>query len=447
MVQPELSQELWVRLIRQLGDRVGPVGFVYPLLMLAVALKSSVPRDHPLIYSLGALLSLAGAVWLALTARKARTAGPDNWINIREELRVVTLILATLWALLSGFGLYAYPNSDFSVALLFAILGWLSVGAIVFSPDLNLALIFIHLHILPAIIWSYQVRDRFGLALILLFAMIWAALYVVIEWSSAHLRYLLLSQIQLESQSEDLRQSRERAESSSRTRTRFLATISHQIRTPLNGILGVNDLLLDSQLDSQQAELVSLINQSSQRLLHLVNNLLDLSQIDTGKLQLSSVEFDLRRLIEEISRPISIAAAAKGLDWTVRFRREVPTSCLGDPLRLKQVIDNLLRNALKFTDRGSITIEVGMADGGHVLCVVQDTGTGIPPQKIATLFDEFKPDSDDTPSLDGAGLSLAISRKLIDLMGGRIGVQSAPGQGSRVWFEIPVIASTSEIRS
>ncbi|MFO0281826.1 MAG: hypothetical protein ACK532_07900, partial [Acidobacteriota bacterium] len=147
MVQPELSQELWVRLIRQLGDRVGPVGFVYPLLMLAVALKSSVPRDHPLIYSLGALLSLAGAVWLALTARKARTAGPDNWINIREELRVVTLILATLWALLSGFGLYAYPNSDFSVALLFAILGWLSVGAIVFSPDLNLALIFIHLHI------------------------------------------------------------------------------------------------------------------------------------------------------------------------------------------------------------------------------------------------------------------------------------------------------------
>jgi signal transduction histidine kinase len=447
MVSAGMSQELWIRLIRLLGVRVRLVGFVYPLLMVAVALKSSVPRDHPLIFTSGAVLTLAGALWLTLTARKARSASPGNWINIREELRVVTLILTTLWALLSGFGLYAYPNGDFPIFLLFAILGLLSFGAIVFSPDLNLALIFIHLHILPAIIWSYQVRDRFGLALIFLFAIIWAALYLVSEWSSAHLRHLLLSQIQLESQAEDLRQSREHAKSSSSSRTRFFAMISHQIRTPLNGILGVNDLLLNSQLDSRQAELASLINQSSQRLLHLVNNLLDLFEIDIGKLQLNSVEFDLRHLIEEISSPISIAAAAKGLDWTVRIRREVPSSCCGDPLRVKQVINNLLRNALKFTDRGVISLEVGMADGGHVRCVVEDTGTGIPHQKIATLFDDLKLDYYDTSSLDGAGLSLAISRKLIDLMGGRIGVQSAPGQGSRFWFEIPVIASTSEIRS
>jgi signal transduction histidine kinase len=438
--------ELGLRLTRQLGDRVWLGGLIYPLLLLAVALRTTIPRDHPVLYASGLLLTLAGALWSTRAAYKARTATADLWLGLREELRVATLALATLWALLSGFGLYAYPEGDFPIFLLFAVLPWLSIGAFAFSPDLHLAQIFIHLHILPAMIWSYQVRDRFGISLLFLFALLWVALYLLIERSSAQLRQFLLARIQLESQTEELRQSRDRAQESSRLRTRFLANISHQIRTPLNGIVGVNELLRESPLDSQQTELVSIINQSAQRLHSLVNDLLDLSQVSDGTLQLAPVDFDIRLLIEDLSRPLRLAAETKGLQWTVRIRREVPASCFGDPTRVKQVLHNLMSNALKFTDQGGVTIEVGMADGGHLRCLVEDSGIGIPSSHLNLIFDELN-HTGATPSSGGAGLSLAVSRKLIEMMGGRLGVQSAPGQGSRFWFEIPVSPSTSETRS
>jgi signal transduction histidine kinase len=441
-------QELDVRLTRQLGDRVHLFGFIYPLLLLAAGWQTSVPIDHPLLFCSGSLLTLAGAIWLTLASRKASAATTGTALARREEIRVSALLLASIWSLLSGFGLQAYPANDFSIFLVLAILAWIGIAAAVLSPDRRLAHIFIHLHILPAIIWAYHVRERFGLSLMVLLALLWAAFYFVTERHATEARHLLLTTIQLESQAAQLQQSRDQAEEASRIRTRFLATISHQIRTPLNGILGVNGLLRDSQLDSQQIELVSIIHHSAERLHHLVNNLVDLSQIDAGKLALAPIEFDLRHLIEDLSLPLRGAAEAKGITWSLRIRREVPPSCFGDPLRLKQVLEILLRNALKFTNHGGITIEVGMADGGHVRCVVEDTGNGIPPEKIHALFDEFKTGSEETlPSPDGAGLSLAVSRKLIGLMGGRIGVQSAPGQGSHFWFEIPVTISTSETRS
>ncbi len=439
-----VSDELGLRLTRQLGDRTRFGGFVYPLLLLAVGLQTVVPEEQPALFALGCLVTLAGALWRTSAALKARSSSLQNWLASREELRVSTVLLATFWAILSGLALHAYPNGEFACFLLFCLIGWASLGASLFSPDLRLAQGFIHLNMLPAMLWSIEVYGRFTFAIVCVFAILWVAAWFVAKWTHSHLRQLVHSQICLEQQTEELRLARDLAEEAYLARNQFLSGISHEIRTPLNGILGVSELLRESSLNSEQSELVALMNQSSEQLLSLVNNLLDLSRINSGKLTLDRVEFDLRLLIDEISQPLRLTADAKGLQWSVKVRREVPASCFGDPARVKQILNNLMSNALKFTDRGGVSIEIGMADGGHIRCVVEDTGIGIESSHLGRIFEEFEQvDRSITRHFSGAGLGLAISKKLIEIMGGRIGVQSTPGQGSLFWFEIAI----SETRS
>lgn len=238
----------------------------------------------------------------------------------------------------------------------------------------------------------------------------------------------------------EMQKARELAESASRAKSEFLANISHEVRTPLNGILGLTQLMAGSQQSPDQAEYLRLVDSSAKSLLGLLNDVLDFSRIESGKLVFEQIPFELQAWVEETVAPHLITARDKGLRLIVRIDDHLPPRVVGDPGRLRQVVSNLLSNAVKFTERGEIELAIQQVQAGGQTCrlrfEVADTGIGIPPEKHATIFEAFsQADSSTTRQYGGTGLGLAICDRLVRMMGGRIQVLSLPGKGSVFAFD------------
>ena len=245
----------------------------------------------------------------------------------------------------------------------------------------------------------------------------------------------------IEIQNIELDMARKEALEASRIKSEFLANMSHEIRTPLNGILGFTHLLQKSELTPRQLDYLGTIEKSADNLLGIINEILDFSKIEAGKLVLDSIPFNLRDLIQDTLTILAPAAHAKQLELLSLVYRDTPLSLVGDPLRLKQILTNLVSNAIKFTREGTIVVramlEDEQEDSVQLRISVQDTGIGLSPQDVRTLFQAFsQADNSLSRQPGGTGLGLVISKRLIEQMGGEIGVDSTPGEGSQFWISL-----------
>lgn len=435
----ELDRQLAIELFRRLrwGGLV-PLFFV-PALALGCGYTS---RLSLWILAVNfALVLLRG--WLALRAyAESNDPDPEAAIRWRRLIRAVSIAQSANWWVLSTLMMLDFGRTENGYFVLAASVGWTMAAPAFFAPDLFLGRIISFFNPMPLLIWNLVgTSNETGLVLVL--GLLGLALLSA-KIQHGYVREMYSARIAFEQAQRDLRAAKDVAEEAAAAKGQFLANMSHEIRTPLNGIIGLADILNQCELDGAAKDVAADLRRSGQHLLSIVNDVLDLSKIGAGKMTLERVPMALRELVKACAADFQAMARTKNLTLAYDVVGEVPETVMGDPLRIRQVLGNLIGNAVKFTQSGSVTVGVS-CEGEDSLCLtVRDTGIGIPGDRLDAIFEEFsQAESSTTRRFGGTGLGLSISRQLAGLMGGSIVVESILGQGSSFHFRIPLAVDPS----
>ena len=436
---PQVQRKL-IRLVLDSADS-STAGSTVLAIALAVLLRDVTPLPTLLTWLTISLLLAAGRASAAYAYRRGRdTEAPEKLFPARAY-RVMVYATGLLWG--AGAWMLFPEHSPLHQVVYMIIMAGLAAGAVpILSPLLRLYYVYSASFLVPVaarlILQGQEIYITLGVITLLFL--------VVLINSATHMQELVVvaleNQFRNQAMVESLKAAREAAVAASRAKNEFLANMSHEIRTPMNGVLGTLQLLRDTRMEPDQRDLVATANTSAESLLHLLDDILDFSRIEAGKLALKQVPFSLTELIQGLKEAMAPASDPQSILLTTEIDPTFDAPVLGDPGRVRQVVANLLSNALKFTAKGQITVRAAVTDcRGEdltVLLEVRDTGTGISAKDQSRLFQSFSQgDASMTRKHGGSGLGLAIVRQLVSLMGGSCGVESELGQGSRFWCEIP----------
>ena len=420
-----------------LAQRQTTVGLSYFGFIVAFSLLTPFGVDNPRTSVALCITLLAIACWRWWISRRIIARQAYACARERFLFRVGCVLSAAAWAGFTYFALLQYGSTWLGFIIVVALTGITNGASTSVCMDLRLSLTYLALMGFPLIVWAFTPGP--GTLLIVTMTCLYMMFLAAVSRRQNHaLLAGFWDNIRLETQAMELRRAKDLAETATTAKTQFLAAMSHEIRTPLSGVLGLVNLLAETDLDLKQRDLTRSIQHSGEMLLTIVNDILDYSKIGAGKLTLESVAFEIRHVVSDVIEPMIKIAARKNLKLEFHVSAEVPTWVKGDPTRIKQVLNNLLSNAIKFTPKGKVQVLVHK-DGPQVRFAVRDTGIGIATDSQSCLFDEFsQADQSTTRQFGGTGLGLAICRKLVEAMGGRIAVESVPNKGSLFWFQLPL---------